>query len=231
MKSLRQQRDFLSKLALTVTGVVAALLLSLDPFVADHTELQKPVAVARYVVLFATIILALSRWLYDTFIWRLLSPRLDLNGRWSYVHHYSPPVALADGVAPMRQNTGWLEIRQTPNSIQYLGARETMNGTAVSSSVDDHAIDFASIAFDIADSGVGVMLYEVRRKPTHRCLAELRAETVRDGSAPRKIFVRFHSLEPSPTYMGEGTYIFKSPSNRVADKLVEAYRRFFGTGR
>jgi hypothetical protein len=226
MKSPRHLRDRLTSLTLGAAGSLAAIVLGSQYFAAHAPPPNHPTEMARQIALWLTSVLLVFRLAYDFVLWRLIFPQIDLNGKWTYTHHYCPPHHDGDPDGPMRVNQGWLEIAQNLHSVHYQGSRESRNGAPSSESVN-----FSSLAFDISDTGVAVMYYEVKRDSTVRSLAEIRVENVNNGFAPTKLLIRFRSLEPEPTYSGNGVYEFVGPTNRISDRLVELIRRMLGRSR
>ena len=179
---------------------------------------------AKTVTLWLSAAFSVTYLAYSAVIWRLVYPAYDINGRWKYKNEYATPVD--DGQnPPMATSEGWLEIRQSLDSITYRGARTHRNGVH-----DTKIIDFRALAFDVADDSCAVLLYEVRRKVTVRSMEELRIQIVKAGEAPGKIRGRFRSLEPEPTYMGVAVYTYERPCTLV-DRTVERLRKWIGKSR
>jgi hypothetical protein len=223
--SPRSDREQWTTIVLSIIGIAAAFVAGSSLLAAKVGGFASSLDTAKTVTLWLTGAFAVVRWLYSVVLWRLFHSNLDINGRWEYINHYDPPVQ-DDPTAPMTSNQGWVEIRQTLDKISYRGARTHRNGVA-----STQPVDFKSLAFDVSDDGSGVLLYEIHRHVTHRSMEELRIQQVPDGAAPVIIRGRFRSLEPAPTYAGEGTYRYLGPRDSLLDKFIEGLRRWLGKGR
>ena len=221
MLTPRRERDRWTRIVLTVVGSLAAFILGLEIFGPSNGSTRE---VLKTITLVFTVTFVGFHWLYSSILWRILNPGLDINGRWSYRNDYETPVE-DNNDTPMTSNSGWFEIKQTLEKINYNGRRTERNGVACDSEIDFHAL-----AFDVSDNGVGVLLYEVHREQTIRAMEAIRIITEKSGDAPVRIRGNFNSIEPLPTCSGSATYEYLGPAS-VIDRIVEGLRKKMGRPR
>lgn len=219
----RRTRDKVVTYVMTLGGTVVVLIAG-SPWLSEKIGgFASVIDTAKTVGLWLSAAFSASYLVYSYVLWRIVFPNYDINGRWSYRNEYKTPIA-DGGDEPMRNNGGWIEIRQSLDLVVYSGKRTSRNDIDVKTDMND----FKSLAFDVSDDCLGVMLYEiVREGVTHRSMQVLHIGVRPSGHAPNTIIGRFRSLDADPAYEGKCEYTYEGPVT-IFDHCVEILRALCG---
>jgi SMODS-associating 2TM, beta-strand rich effector domain len=135
--------DKVKKRKLLIDGVILSALTAFFKSIADKKAIIHLLGIqenelANYsiclfllIVVFWLIEFIFTK-LYDRYLWKIMFPRLNLNGKWTYKNSY-------DDSSPSTEGT--IEIKQTPNDLKI------EDGNSANSNQHNATTEFKSISF------------------------------------------------------------------------------------